>query len=244
MILERKQKVSISIMGTDGNLSVIGSFQIIQDAITALTGILGIDGATIRDKYNALWVFTKTRTKFIKKIAWDTEITITSYISLISNAKIHVDVIIKDSDKNVALFSKTELCVLDITSQRIRKTSSVGVDGSMLANNKPPTDLSFTKFAEEKFQLVDKIQIKSSNIDFSHHTNNSEYIRFVMDTYSVEDTENKLIKEFEIIYSNQSFEKDILDIRKASFIDKDLILIEKNAQPIVKCEIIFDPSTL
>ncbi|MDE5756608.1 MAG: hypothetical protein K2I23_05905 [Clostridia bacterium] len=239
MVYNKKKTVGISMVGTDGNLSVVGSFQIIQDAITELTGLLGIDGATVRDNYNALWVFTKTRAKFVKKIGWNNELTITSYISFISNAKIHINVVIKDADNETVLFSKTEMCVLDIDTQRIRKTSTVGVDESMLEAVSNPAEIAFTKFTETDLPTVDKVQIKSTNIDFSHHTNNSEYIRLVMDTYSVDETENKPIKEFEIIYANQSFERDVLDIKKAKSDSKDFVLIEKNGQPVVKCEIVF-----
>ncbi|MDE6274981.1 MAG: hypothetical protein K2M75_00365 [Clostridia bacterium] len=239
MILSARQKVSISMVGTDGNLSIVGSFQIIQDAVTELAGMLKIDGGTLRDKYNALWVFTKTRAKFFKKIGWNKELAITSYISFISNAKIHINVVLKDDYGEVVLFSKTEMCALDIETQRIRKTSSVGVEQSMLERANDTIDIAFTKFAEVELPTVEQVIVKSTNIDFSRHTNNTEYIRLVMDTYSVEEMENKVIKEFEILYANQSFEKDILDIRKANVDNKDLVLIEKNGQAVAKCEIVF-----
>lgn len=239
MILCRKQIVSISMIGTDGNLSTVGSFKIIQDAVTELTGLLGIDGAALRDKFNALWVFTKTRSKFVDKIGWGGELEITSYISCISNAKIHVNVVAKDVRGGIVFISKTELCVLDIATQRIRKVSTIGVDESMLENQNVSPEIAFTKFAESNLTLVDKVKIKSTNIDFSYHTNNAEYIRLVMDSYSVEEIESRRISEFEIVYANQSFENDVLDIMKSSFADKDLVVIAKNGKPIVKCEIVF-----
>ena len=239
MAFNKNQKVSISMVSTDGNLSTVGSFQIIQDAVTELAGMLKIDGGTLRDKYNALWVFTKTRAKFVKKVGWNKDIAIISYISFISNAKIHINVVIKDDKGEVALFSKTEMCALDIETQRIRKTSTVGVEASMLESIDGAIETEFTKFTEIDLPTVDRVKVKSTNIDFSHHTNNSEYIRLVMDTYSVEKIESKAIKEFEITYANQSFENDILDIKKASFDGIDLVVIEKNEQPVVKCEIVF-----
>lgn len=240
MVLDKKLNVSMSLVGTDGNLSAIGSFQIIQDTITELMGAMKIDGGTVREKYNAIWVFTKTRTKFVKKIGWNNELTITSYISFISNAKIHINVVIKDVNRDIILFSKTELCALNIDSQRIMKTSEVGVEESMFASVNEAIDVTFTKFAETNLSIVDTVKVKSTNIDFAHHTNNSEYIRLIMDTYSVKEIEDRPIKEFEIIYANQSFENDVLDIKRASFVYKELVMIEKNGKPIVKCEIIFN----
>lgn len=238
MIYSNKQIVRASIADTKANLSILGTYQIIQDAITELTGQYNIDNLTLKEKYNAFWVFTKTKIKFIKKLQWNEQIVVNSFISFVSTAKINVDVEIIDKNNDIAIYSKTELCALDIGTQRIRKISTVGVDESML-EDKHPVEIVFTKFVENDLPLIDKVKIKYTNIDFSHHTNNLEYVRIIMNTYSVEQVENKEIKEMEIIYSNQSFENDILDIRKAIFENKDLVILEKNSQPVVKCEITF-----
>ena len=108
-----------------------------------------------------------------------------------------------------------------------------------MLEDKHPVEIVFAKFFDNDLPVVDNVKIKYTNIDFSHHTNNLEYIRMIMNTYSVAQIENKEIKEIEIIYSNQSFENDILDIKKASFENKDHIILEKNSQIIVKCEIVF-----
>lgn len=223
---------------TQATMSVMGAFNVIQDAITELTGQLNIDGVTLKKKYNALWVFTKTRVKFIKKLAWNDEFVVNSFISYISVAKINVDVEIKDKFGEIAIYSRTELCALDIDAQRIRKTSTVGVDETMLSDNKT-MEIVFTKFEANDLPAVDTVKIKYTNMDFSHHTNNSEYVRFIMNTYSANEIESKPIKEFEIIYANQSFESDVLVIRKANFADKDIVMIDKNEKPVIKCEIIF-----
>ncbi len=238
MILNKRQKVNSGIIGSDCNLSVIGSFQIIQDAITEMSGINNIDGVTIKQKYNAFWVFTKTRAKFFKKIAWNSEISITCYISNISAIRMYVDVEIRDENGELAIHSRTEMCVLDILEQKIKKVSAVGVNETMLASG-TGEEIAFTKFNEIDMPIIEKVQVKSTNIDFSHHTNNTEYIRLIMNTYSVAEMEAKQIKEMEILYVSQSFENDVLDIRKATQNDKDIFIIEKLSKPIVKCEIVY-----
>ncbi len=237
-MLNKKQNVSVSMMGTDGNLSVIGSFQIIQDAITELMGLHKIDAFSVKKNFNAFWVFTKTRVKFLKKLPCGDEYYVTSFFSNISIAKMNIDVEIKNKKGEVAIYSKTELCILDINEQKIKKLSGVGVTESLL-EDKAPMEITFTKFNADDLPKIDNVQIKSTNIDFSHHTNNLEYVRLVMNTYSVTEIEKKQIKEMEIIYSSQSFENDILDIKKANFESKDLIVFEKHAKPVIKCEIIF-----
>lgn len=238
MILNKKLKVNSGIIGTDCALSAIGNFQIIQDAITEMTGLNGIDGVTVRQKYNAFWVFTKTRAKIFKKIYWGNDVVITSYISSISTIRMNVDVEIRDENGRLAMHSRTEMCVLDISAQKIKKLSSIGVTEDMLANN-ANDEIVFTKFADLDMPVIEKVLVKSTNIDFSHHTNNTEYIRLIMNTYSVAELEAKPIKEMEILYLSQSFEKDVLYVKKASLTDRDLFIIEKSNKPIVKCEIVY-----
>lgn len=238
MILRKKQIISASMLAADFKLSKVGSFQIIEDSITELMGKLQIDGLTVKEKYNAFWVFTKTKVKFIKTLSWNDEIILSSFISFISAAKMNIDVEVKDSLGDLVFHSRTELCALEIVNQRIIRLSMIGVDSSMV-ENRELKEIEFAKIDEVDLPVVDKVKIKYTNIDFSHHTNNLEYIRLVMNTYSVKEMEEKQIKEMEIIYSNQSYENDVLDIKKGTFVDKDFIVIEKDAKPVVKFEIIY-----
>lgn len=236
--MKKTLMVSASMLASDGRLSKVGCFQIIQDAITELMGELKIDGFTVKEKYNAFWVFTKTIAKFMKTITWKDKIIISSFISFISVAKMNIDVEIKDKSGEIAIYSRTEICALGAGSQKIMKLSQVGVDNTMLKSCEP-IEMVFTKFDGSDLPIIDKVQIKYTNIDFSHHTNNLEYIRLIMNTYSVGEMESKQIREVKIIYSSQSYENDILNIRKVCGENKDLILIEKIENPVVKCEIVY-----
>lgn len=60
-----------------------------------------------------------------------------------------------------------------------------------------------------------------------------------MNTYSVEEMENKVVKEMEVVYASQSYENDILDVKKAACGARDLIVLEKDGKAVIKCEIVF-----
>ncbi len=238
MLLNKKQRINAGIVGTDCCLSSIGMFQMIQDAITEMMGLNKIDGVTVKQKYNAFWVFTKTRAKILKKLAWGSEISINCYISNFSAIRMYADVEIRNEKEELVMHSRTELCILDVSTQRIKKLSSVGVVESIISNHLRD-EIVFTTFDDIDMQVIEEVKVKSTNIDFSHHTNNTEYIRFITNTYSVAELEAKSIKEMEVMYLNQSFENDILKIKKASLTGKDLFVIEKEGKPILKCEIVY-----
>ena len=226
--------------GSDACLSAIGAFQIVEDAITEFMGELKIDGLTVMRKYNAIWVFAKTHVKFFKKLSWGDEFTITAFISSMSLVKMYEDVKVCDGKGETVFYARVELCVLDIPTQRIRKISTVGVDESMLSDESTE-EITFGKFPICELPRIGQVQVRSTNIDSFHHTNNVEYIRFIMNTYSVRELEAKGIKEAEITYCGQSYENNVLDILKAESTGRDLIVLQTDGKPVIKCEIIFQP---
>ena len=234
----KKQKLGASMVGSDGCLSVIGAFQIIEDAITEFMGELKIDGLTVLQKYNAFWVFAKTHVKFLKKLVWGGEYTVTAFISSISLAKMYEDVKISNKEGEVLLYARVELCVLDKATQRIKKIAAVGVDETMLSNESTE-EISFGKFPPCELPLVEQVKVRSTNIDRFNHTNNVEYIRCIMNTYSTYELKAKNIGEMEVTYCGQSYEDDVLDVLKAADTDRDLLVLQVEGKPVIKCEIVF-----
>lgn len=239
MKLIKKQKVSASITDSLANLSVIGIFQTVEDAVTELLGELNADNITMKEEYNAAWVFAKNRVKILENIAWNEEFHVICFISSTTRATVNVDTAIKNKSEKLCVYSRAELCALDLQSGRIRKIPVPGFDDGMITE-KPETDIVFTRFHKGELPENGHVQVKYTNIDFSRHTNNIEYIRFMLDTYTVRELESRAIKEMEVSYTGQSFENDVLTIRRGSFEKKDVFMLQKEDKAVVRSEIIFE----
>lgn len=237
MELTKTDRVNSYITDPLANLSVIGTFQIAEDAVTELMGNLKIDGLTARKEYNAVWVFVKSKLKKYIDLAWGEQYTINAFISKITLVSINIDVEIRNISNEICSYFRVELCALDLESKRIRKVSTVGVESTFLSNSSQK-DIPFNKFDVEGLSIVGQEKVKYTNIDFVGHTNNKEYVRFALDTYSVEELNNCPIEEFDIAYVNQSYEDDVLSIYKKSDIDGDIIAIKKDETLIAKCKVI------
>ena len=238
MILTKKRLIDASVTGSDECLSLIGIFQIVENMLTEMMGMQNIDGITLKNKYNAFWVFVKTKVHLVNKCAWNEQITLSSFISEISFAKLYADVEAKNSNGDVVFYSRTELCALDISSPKIRRLTTVGFDKKIIAE-KAPMNVTFNKVDTNNLEYIEQIKVRSTNIDFSHHTNNVEYVRFILNTYTVNELENKNMKEVTVIYTGQSYENDLLNVFKTNFEDKDIIEIKKDDKTVIKCEIVF-----
>lgn len=233
----KRGKVSASLTGIDANLSVYGAFRIAEDAITEFMGELKIDNLTAKREYNAIWVFAKTKMKFPKNIAWNEEYTATCFLSKISHIIIDIDVAVANAAGELCVYSRTELCALDSDSGKIRKVNSVGVRDDF-KTEEPLTDILFTKIDAENLPEAGKIKIGYTSLDYSVHTNNKEYARFMLDTYTAEEAISRPVREMEIVYANQSFGGDELTIRKGCLKNKDVFVIEKDGTLISKGEIL------
>lgn len=237
MIYKKSGTVSSDMIDADTNLSVIGAFHLAENGVTEMMSELKIDGITAKKLYNAFWVFTKNRIKFLKPLPWDERFTVESFITSFSLVKLYIETAVKDAQGEIAAYSKAELCALDLSTGKIRKTSTVGMDDSFV-KEPPLIELNFTKFPEGDLKQVDSVKVRSTNIDFSRHTNNVEYLRFLLNTYSVDELLKNPVQEIEVNYINQSFENDKLQIYKSSTDSRDILTIKKADTTVIRCEIL------
>ena len=234
----KNQTVSASITDPLANLSVIGMFQVAEDAVTELLGEMKLDNITIKERNNAVWVFTKSRIKKLKDIPWNEEFQTVCFISSVTHVMVNLDIAIRNASGELCVYSRLELGVFDLQKKRIKRLSDLGIHDRMVAE-KPEEDIAFIRFNNEELPEKGKVQVKYTNVDFSKHTNNIEYIRFILNTYSVQELEEKPIKEMQVSFLDQTFENDILTIYKGNFGERDIFTLQKEDKAVVRSEIIF-----
>ena len=238
MIYTKQQMVGSTQVGADAKLSIMGIFGAVETAITEGMGALKIDGLTVRKLYNAFWVFTKNRIKILGELYWGETFNVESFISNISSAKLIVDTAIKNLKGDIIAYSSCEMCALDVTTGRILRTSAVGVNESIVAEL-PQMNVDFSRIDDTNLPTVETVTVRSTNIDFSQHCNNVEYLRFLLNTYSVDELVKHPIKEIEVCYVNQSYEGDELTVHKHPGKQCDTLSIKKDGKTVIKCAITF-----
>lgn len=236
MRLIKHQKVGSAITDSTGNLSVLGIFQLAEEAATELMGELNLDSITTRNAYHAVWVFTRSKAEFYQNIAWNEEYTIVCFLSEQTRACLTIDIGIKNKSDELCAYSRIELFALDLETGRLRRLSTVGIADS-LHTEVPLANLSFTRFDAEDLPEADRVKVRYTNIDLVGHTNNKEYLRWILNTYSVQELEKRPIRTIDVVYNNQSFENDILTIRKGDFQSTEIFAVQKEDKLIVKCAI-------
>ncbi len=220
------------------SLSLLDSFYLIQDMMTEYFGFLKSDNIILKRENNALWVLTKTKVHFNNLPVWRDVVEGTVFTTNIKPIRVGTETQFKDKDNNILFYANQETCAIDLDDRKIKKISTVNY----------PKDLEiieginkekYLKLNDE-FTIDDKVSeqiVHSTDIDFSHHTNNVSYIRFILNSLSSEFLDNCKVTDFEIHYINETKEGQKLEIyRKLKDTDVDF-LIKENDREIVRANL-------
>lgn len=236
MIYEKQSYVSGSMCDSKLRLSILAADGIVENAVTELMGDLGIDGIVAMEKYKAMWLIAKNVIVFVRRPQWREEFVVKCYISKYSAVKLNIDTIVESKSGEVLVKARTELAAVDLESGRIRKAETVGFVPEM-AHLIETDGLEFTRFPKSGTELTETITVRSTSLDYCYHTNNIEYVRFVLNTYGIEYFKEHDPLRLEIHYSSQSFEGERLDIEKMAMDDGDLFKICRDGNEITACKL-------
>lgn len=237
MKLRKEAVVSASLCDSNVKLAVKGAFDLVQDYLTEMLGELKLDGVSLREEYGCAWIFTRNRIEIERDLMWKERYIAESYISSAKGAKMTVDTVLKDMDGNICVYSRIEMCVLDLKAQKIRRIRDVGVTSDTLVET-PEREIAFSRLKHEGMEEIERLIVRSGDIDFIRHTNNVSYVRFIMNTYSVKELCERPVRCIEVRYAGQTHEGDELCIRKSVQDGRELFDVCLGDTVAVECEIV------
>ena len=241
MIYEKDSYVSGSMCDGKLMLSVLAADGIVENAVTELMGDLGIDGIVAMEKYKAMWLIAKNNICFIRRPVWREEFRVRCYISDHTAVKLNIDTIVESRTSELLLKARTELAAIDLEGGRIRKAVTVGFD-PVMENPVKTEGLEFSRFPKPCGDVVEQVTVRSTSLDYCYHTNNIEYVRFMLDTYPVEKFKTCEPLRVEIHYKSQSFEGETLDILKFPSDNEDQFYVIREGSEITSCKILWEPA--
>ena len=221
MKLIKEAVVAASICDSNVKLGVKGTFDLVQDYLTEMMGDLGIDGVSLRERYGCVWIFTRNRVEIDRELTWKERYTAESFISSAKGAKMTVDTVLKDENGNTCVYSRIEMCALDLATQKIRRIRDVGITSDTHVEA-PEREIAFSRLKHEGLEEIERLIVKSGDI---------------MNTYTVKELRENRVKAIEVRYAGQTHEGDELSIRKAVQDGKELFDVCLGDMVAVECEI-------
>jgi len=234
VVYKQDLKVMSSWLDTNTQLGLVGSLQVVQDNMCEYFKKIGSDGPTMIPVCNSFFVVTKTKICFNKFLNWLDGFSLISEVASKTRVKVNLCTDIVASNGQVVASCVQEMCPIDATLRNIRMINS-----TLFPQDLEPTkttDISFQRMLfeldEEDF-VFEKI-VDISNLDFYKHTNNVEYVKFMLSALDLEFVSNMKINDFEIHYISESRFGDKLKVYRRFEENSVLFEIKRNGELVVK----------
>ena len=236
MIYTKHEYVRGSQCDPEVKLSVVSVFELIEDGLTELLGSMHIDGVTAMKKYGAMWVISKNTVRIRRCPDWLEEFDIRCFISKHSQLRLFIDFEASDKQGDQLFSARVEICALDLETGHIRKPDSLGFLVEM-EHPQPLEGLEFFRFSKTAPRKLESVTVRTMNLDYCSHTNNVEYVKFILNTFPAEHFKEQRIGSIEMHYLGQSFEGETLDIERLDAEGADQFFITREGKNVASCSI-------
>lgn len=239
---KKEKLVSYSECDKKTVLDLINIYKISEDMATEYYGTMKSDNITLRKENNAAWVYTKIAVHINEFPKWREKLICRSYTVVKTRIKNVVETSVKNEDGKIFFIIDQEACPIDLETRKIRKIETVSY----------PTDMECEETAvQEQFaRLIGKFDekdyaysqiVQACDIDYTNHTNNTMYVKYIMNSFNSDYWNDKKIINFEIQYLKESREKETLKIYKKQTEENTIeFLIKRDEDELIKARLQYE----
>lgn len=244
-LYSKKYKVGGRDIDFRGRLKLSSLFTYFQDVADLHAENLGVGMKTIQEKYGFLWVLVRIRVDMARYPLWEEEITIDTWPQQPNKLEFMRDFLVKDSKGHILARAVSTWVIIDRNTRKLKKAETIHLSLPLITKERA-IDCKLGKLRTKgQLEVFYKRRVGYSDIDFNEHLNNSKYVDFIMDAFSLEDHKNHSIESIEINYSNEALPGDTIVLYKDLFqIGSNTIYIEgineKDDKLIFKSQVKFN----
>ena len=157
-----------------------------------------------------------------------------TYVSSMSAIRLELATDLYDEKGNLIIAAKTEMCAIDFDLRKIRKIDTLEFPRDLEVVESPITE-GFSKLNVDfdSSDMAYSQKIFASDTDYSQHTNNVRYIKYIMNTFDSRFYDEKFIQGFEIQFAKESRDGDVLEVYKKNTGDNEYSFYIKNQDETV-----------
>ena len=239
LIFTQERNISSAFIDSSVKMGIAQSVLMVQDNLTECFAKLGCDGIVYREKYNAFWVFTKSKLSFKRRPDWREKIEASTFPIDNAGFKAHINTILRDKNGETLITANQEACVLDLEKHRPVKLTNLNYPKENFPT--PVFEEPFEKFdsdfseADFKYEQI----IRAQHIDMSHHMNNIEYIKLALNVFTDDFLLAHEVKSLEVHYTGESKEGQTLRIFSKTEGSTTLVVIKESERSVFEMKIAF-----
>lgn len=202
-------------------------FSYFQDIGSLASEDLGFGIETLGEKFDVSWILTRMRVNIIQHPVWNEDITIETWPLEPGKVDFDRDYLVKDARGNIIIRAVSKWIIMDNYTRKIKRTETIGIQyPENITERAIEGKLPKLKRSGELETVYNKV-IGYSDIDFNGHLNNTKYVDYITDCFSMDDHKNNSIYIIDLNFNSETLPGDTITLYKdTSKTDEDSIYIE------------------
>lgn len=214
-IIHRKEyTVHVYETGVDEKLNPVALFNYLQDIAAEHAVNLGF-GRDELMRMNRFWILSRMAVEIIKWPSWNEKTVVTTWPRGTDKMFAVRDFSVEYPDGKMIAAATSSWLIVDLATKRIQRP------GENLGEfvTDPGINAALGRYAvkieplSELTSVSESFRVKMSDLDVNRHTNNANYIRWMLDSYSADFLHNHRPVSFEVNYLSESRLGDEVTIR-------------------------------
>lgn len=226
-VYRRKYVIGFSDVDFTQKLKQSSLFGYFQDIASLAVENLNIGINELAQRFNVTWILMRIRADIIRNPDWNEEITIETWPQEPRKLEFERDFAVMDKSGNTIMKAVSTWVIIDMDSREVRKSELIDFKYPSFKKERAiDCRLGRLKPAKQPEAAYRRI-IGYSDVDFNGHLNNSKYVDFIMDCFSVENHRQYAVRSIEVNYMNEALPGETLVLRTdTSAADSNLIYID------------------
>lgn len=225
-IYKTKHRIEISDVDFMKKLRLSILFRYFQDIASLHAEKLGVGIETLEKERRLAWILMRMRVEIVRMPIWDEEITLETWPQE-PRLFCERDYYVKDAEGKIIIRAASVWAIFDMKARKLSRDKityeGLGtiVKERAIENKKRPPN------PPGQFEPAYKKVVGYSDVDMNGHLNNSRYIDYIMDCFSLEGHQKYQVKAIEVDYLNEALPGDSLVLYKnMSALDSNVVYIE------------------
>ena len=204
-------------------LKLSSLFNYLQDIASLHSESLGIGINDIQQKHGVAWVMVRIMVYVEQMPNWNEDIIVETWPNEPKRLEFERDFLVKDTAGNVLVRAISSWVIMDIVKREIRKTELIRTEYPPFMKDRAISQRMCKLRPSGQLEMVYKKLIGYSDIDINGHLNNSKYIDYITDCFSMEKHGRYNVESVQVSYISEAlagdtivFYKDIANLEDGS----------------------------
>lgn len=212
--LSIKYQVMVNDVDFMKKLKLSAAFNYFQEIAGLHSDQLGIGFNTIQKERGVVWVLIRIRMDIMKYPIWNDEITVETWPQIPRKFDFDRDFLIKDMHGNTIAKAVSTWVILDAETHNLRKSEVIAIDYPPIINERAIDCILGKLKPSSEPEIAYKRVIGCSDIDMNGHLNNSKYIDFIMDCFTMDELKKYHAQSIQVNYMSEALPGDTVILRK------------------------------